>query len=225
MEHVTQSITPSTPRDYDKDPIVIEDYNPLFKVLMILVASIWFVDIFIEPLKHMSHSQVFWSSHFFGFVFIPAIGFYFYFRKAKRKVILENNVLIYRENNEDLEMITLDDINDIRRTFNDYYRKEQNMNQDHTIRIFLGRLISPIEYLILLFNKVLFHLIKNGLSAYKVFDAVLISTLDGRVVNILPTTKDEYESIRSYFLEKKSVDITNAKTLIKFDYIEEEKMK
>jgi len=221
----TQNTNPSTPRDYDKESIVIEDYNPLFKILMILVASIWFIDIFIDPLKHMSHSQVFWSSHFFGFVFIPAIGFYFYFRKAKRKIILENNLLVYRENTEDLEVIALEEINDIRRTFNDYYRKEQNMDQDHTIRIFLGRLVSPIEYLILLFNKVLFHLIKNRLSAYKVFDAILISTLDGRVINILPTTKVEYETVRTYFLEKKSVDIMKVNTLIKFDYIEEEKMK
>ena len=38
MEQVTQNTNPSTPRDYDKDPIVIEDYNPLFLALWTISA-------------------------------------------------------------------------------------------------------------------------------------------------------------------------------------------
>jgi hypothetical protein len=225
MEQNTTQQPQSGQRDYDKDPIVIEDYNPVFKVLMVLVASLWFIDFFIHPLKLASHSHSFWASHFFGFVFIPTISFYFYLRRVKRKIVIENNVITYREGVEVLETISLNEISDIRRTFNDYYRIGQNVNPDYTIRILLGRLISPIEYFILLINKILFHLVKNGLSAYKLFDAILVIADDGRVINILPTNNREYETVQSYFLEKKSIDIKNVNTLIKFDYIEEEKAK
>lgn len=225
MEKTIQGINHSTPRDYDKDPIVIEDYNPLFKILMVLDVSIWFFGTYFSSSTEHSTHAMYWLAHFAGYSFIPAVVFYFYFRKSRRKVLLKNNVLMYQEDTKVLEMITFDEIHDIRRTFNDYYRKEQNINPDYTIRIFLGRLISPIEYLILLVNKVLFHMVKNGLSAYKLFDAILIMTADGRVINILPTNNDEYKSVRNYFLEKKSVDVVNVNTVIKFNYKEEEKAK
>jgi hypothetical protein len=34
-------------RDYDKDPIVIEDYNPMFNILFIIYISIYFIYLFI----------------------------------------------------------------------------------------------------------------------------------------------------------------------------------
>lgn len=225
MEKTAQNTHSSIQRDYDKDPIVIEDYNPLFSVLIVLVVSIWFFGTyFLTSTKHSSHSM-YWLAHFAGYSFIPVVAFYFYFRKSKRKVVMENNVITYRENTKILESIFLNEISDIRRTFNDYYRKEQNRNPDYTIRIFLGRLLAPIEYVILLINKMLFHLVKNGLSTYRVFDAILVMTADGRVINILPTNNKEYEMVCNYFLEQMTTDVKAVGTLIKFDYRQEENVK
>lgn len=227
MEQVTQNTNPSTPRDYDKDPIVIEDYNPLFFVLFIVFVGIYLTYLFVvNPNEsHNSGSRSFWFAYFIGFLLLPTITFYRYIHKNNRKVILENNAITYREDKVVLEKIDINEIVDIRRTFNDYYRKEQNIHPDHSIRKLIDRILSPMEYIVLIVNKILFHVIKNHLRAYKLFDAILIFTANGRVINILPTTKDEYESVRSYFLEKKVIDIINANVLIKFDYRQEEKTK
>lgn len=214
----------STKRDYDKSPVIIEDFNPLFKILMVFVAAIWFFGTYVLSYgEHHSSSSMYWFAHFWGYTFIPMVGFYFYFKKSNRKVILTNNTLTYTEDNGILEIIHLNEITDMKQTFNDYYLKEQNVNPEHTIRIFLGRLISPIEYLILILNKFFFHLVKNRLSSYKLFDAILVMTQDGRIINILPTNTEDYESIKEYFLNKIDIDISNIPKLIKFDYKEETK--
>lgn len=213
-------------RDYDKEPIIIEDYNPLFKIILIFEVTIWFFFIaFTTITDSWSHSKSFWFAHFIGYSLVPTIAFYFYLKKAKRKVILKNTYISYLENEKVLESIAVDNIVSIKRTFNDFYLKEQERNPSHTIRIFLGRLMAPLEYFILIINKFLFHLAKNGLKNYKLFDAILLISLDNRVINILTTNQVEYKMVEEYIFEKKAIEVINTDVFIKFDYIEEEKSK
>lgn len=219
MEKTTQGINPSTPRDYDKDPIVIEDYNPIFHLALIFVAGAVFL--YIELVIGKQNSTMgFWAITFF-----PALFFYFYLRKVKRKVVIKTDTIIYHDNKQSLECIQINEIKEIERVFNDFYLKKQKMNPNWTIRIWLTRILSPIEYVILLMNKFIFHLVKNRLTAYKLFDAILIITEDKRVINILPTNKGEYAMVREYFFKKFGLDITTVKRSIIFDYTEEEKAK
>ncbi|MDD4950738.1 hypothetical protein [Sulfuricurvum sp.] len=213
----TQNTNPSTPRDYDKDPIVIEDYNP--KIHMPFIFIVGAVFLYLELFFHKKDSFAFWA-----LIFFPAVTFYFVLRKAKRVVELKTDTFVYRDDTEVLESIHINEISSIERTFNDFYRKKQKMDPDWTIRIWLSKLLSPL-LIVLIIEKFIFHLFKNRLSAYKLFDAILISTQDGRVINILPNDNDEYEMVKEYFLEKCSVDITTVETTIITDYINEEFIK
>jgi DNA-directed RNA polymerase subunit F len=139
--------------------------------------------------------------------------------------VLENNAITYRENQNIIEQIGINQIIIIKRTFNDYYRKEQNIDPDHMFRILINRIFSLVKYIILIPNKVIFHILKNHLSAYKFFDSILVCANDNKIINILPTNNIEYQNIREYFLERKNIDILSTQIIIKFDYRQEEKMK
>lgn len=204
------------PRDYDKDPIVIDDYNPMLHMPVIFIAGAIFL--YFEITLHKSSNPMgFWALTFF-----PALFFYFYLRKAKRVIVIKANELLYHENKQSLESIRIDEIKNIERTFNDFYLKQQQMNPEWTFRIWLSKIISPLEYLFLLVSKFVFHLVKNRLTAYKLFDAVLVTTEDKRIINILPTNNSEYEIVRRFFLEKCAIDIAIAPIVIKYDYMDEE---
>lgn len=203
-------------RDYDKDPILIEDYNPIFHLPVIFIAGAIFL-YFEISFQKSGNPMGFWALTFF-----PALFFYFSLRKAKRVIVMKNDSILYQENEQILELIQVNENKDIERTFNDFYLKKQEMNPDWTIRIWLSKIISPIEYLFLLVSKFIFHLVKNRLAAYRVFDAILVTTEDKRIINILPTNNSEYEMVRRYFLEKCTVDIAIALIVIKYDYVDEE---
>lgn len=99
---------------------------------------------------------------------------------------------------------------------------KQQMSPDWAIRRWLSKIVSPIEYLFLLITKFVFHFVQNKLAAYRLFDAILVTTEDEKVINILPTKNSEYEIVRKYFLEKCAVDIAVAPKVIKYDYMDEE---
>lgn len=102
------------PRDYDKDPIVIEDYNPMLHMPVIFLAGA--ISLYLELFYHKKDSFAFWALTFF-----PALSFYFYLRKAKRMIVIKEDTLLYHENEQILESIRIDKIKNIERTFNDYY--------------------------------------------------------------------------------------------------------
>lgn len=139
--------------------------------------------------------------------------------------MLENNAITYRENQNIIEQIDINQINNIKRTFNDYYRKEQNIDPDHIFRILINRVLSLAKYIVLILNKLVFHIFKNRLSAYKFYDSILVITNDNKIINILPTNHIEYENVCKYFLQRKSIDILSTPIIIKFDYRQEEKVK
>lgn len=203
-------------KDYDKDPIVIEDYNPLLHLPVIFIAGVIFL--YFEITFHKNSNLMgFWALTFF-----PALFFYFYLRKAKRVIVIKEDLLLYRENEQVLESIRTEEIKKIERTFNDFYLKKQQMNADWIIRRWLSKITSPVEYLFLVIIKMFFHLVQNKFTAYRLFDAILVTTEDERIINILPTNNSEYEMVRKYFLEQFTVDITIAPIVIKYDYMDEE---
>jgi hypothetical protein len=197
-------------RDYDKDPIVIEDYNYIFIALFGLIALPYGVYIFVTQ---QSTSPAILGMAIGGTI----ICISFFFRGYKRrKIILSNDSIKFFKKNytlqqyEMIEEIKLNEITDIRKTYNDVSHKTEmptDLQQLFYIIVFLPLLAFHPLFIL---TKLFFHILKDGISSYRFFDAIIIFNND-RLINILPTTKKEYEDIRMYFKHKKMVDIQNAK--------------
>jgi hypothetical protein len=193
-------------RDYDKEPIVIEDYNPLFLALWTLTGIPLVILIYIFNPGGTS-SQ---SLSFNVFIILPMLMFpyiYGYIKtKKKRKIKLLNNEIILFHNDVILETINLNDITELRKTFSDLYHKSQHPND-------FGRLMSYILFPIaiymniaLLVNRLLFHIYKDGFKSYRLYDAIIVFA-DKKFINILPITQNEYNEVKKYFYTKKKVNI------------------
>ncbi|MCX6062056.1 MAG: hypothetical protein NT103_07405 [Campylobacterales bacterium] len=210
-------------RDYDKDPIVIEDYNYIFYPLFIGWAALLVLYWFISDMSIINEiTQRYRFFHFIIVIFIPMIFLIIQMKKQKRIIRCNNTEISYFENEKVIERISLDSIETVQRTFNDYYIKNQ---QSEGLFYVVVILLSPIYLIILVINKFLFHAITDFFRSYKLFDAIMIFDNKGNFINILPTKYREYKELEIYFTEKSISDINNATTFIKFDYKEEEKAK
>ena len=69
--------------------------------------------------------------------------------------------------------------------------------------------LSITIYFFILIIKIIFHFYINGFKSYRFFDSILIYDSDGNFINILPTTIEEREKIKGYFLEKLNIDVDN----------------
>jgi len=203
------------PRDYDKSPIVIEDYNPLFLALWTVTAIPLVILIYIFNPGGTS-SQ---SLSFNVFVIIPILMFpyiYGYIKtKKKRKVKLIHNEIILLHDDITLEKIKLNDITEIRKTFTDLYHKSQYPNEFGKLMSYILFPIAIYMNISLLINKLLFHIYKDGYKSYHFYDAIIIFA-DNRFINILPTTQDEYNEVKKYFYTKKQINIDMSKVFFNF---------
>ena len=215
MEYVKQNTNPVISRDYDKDPIVIEDYNPLFLALWTISAIPIVVLIYIFNPGGTS-SQ---SLSFNVFVIIPMLMFpyiYGYFKtKGKRKLILTNEKISFLHNEILLETIKIDEITDIRKTFSDLYHVSQYPNE---FGKFMSYILFPIALYMnsmLFINKLFFHIYKDGYKSYRFYDSIIVFAED-KFINILPTSLNEYDEVQKFFIVKKLVTIDSLKVFFDF---------
>lgn len=213
-------------RDYDKEPIIIEDYNSLF--LFLLMASLILISIltyFYNPFDVEKTSS-------FGrnaLVIIPLMSFPYiraYIRaRGKRKIVLENSSIKFLHEKIVIEEIEISKISEIKRTYSDIYHKSQKINKILSVP-FIFILMPLIAYLLNIFVlmisliiisytlwiilKYLFHKIKDKKYKFRLFDAVIV--FDGKnFINILPITNEDYREVRNYFLVQGLGDIQNKK--------------
>jgi hypothetical protein len=213
MDSEVQKNNQTKSRDYDKEPIVIEDYNYIFGFLFIIPLTL--IVLYAVFIKENN------LSNFYVYAILPAVMFPFYriYFKArkKRKIILTNTDIQFLHETIILEEIRVDEITDIRRTYSIYYHKSQIENDFHdSLSIFFFPVIVMVN-LVFIVNKFFFHLYMNALKGYKFFDAIIIFS-DEKFINILPTSKEEYEIVRSYFLDILNIDIKEINTFTKYSY-------
>jgi hypothetical protein len=200
MEKTAQGINPATPRDYDKDPIVIEDYNPLFGWLSfkyILFPSL-IISIIIEP-------------HKLWMLLILILPEYYIYRnsKEKRKIFLYKDRICYKHNDQLISEIFLEQNPRFFRSFQNYYHKSQDrLTFWHLIAVFLmGWLITKSLFLnslifLIVFSIILiaFQITKWIISKkyYRFFHAVLV-ILDDEVIGISLLNNNDYIKVEEYF--------------------------
>ncbi len=197
-------------RDYDKEPIIIKDYNPLFLAAynLYLVPFMVFVYIF-NPGGTSSSSLGFGLLIVVPAMMTPYIKPYFY-AKDKRKIVLSNDNITFYHEDTVLEKIALKEITDIKKTYSDYYHESQEVNKVIKIITYILFPLAVSIHLTLLISKFIFHIHHDGYESYRFFDAIIIFS-DTKFINILPSTLSQYRELNSYFKKQidQSMDIEN----------------
>ena len=218
-------------RDYDKEPIIIEDYNSLF--LFLLMASFLPLCIFVYIYNPFNVEK---TDSFARklLIIIPLMIFPYmssYFRaKGKRKIVLENRSIKFLHENILIEEIEVSKISEIKKTYSDIYHKSQYPNIIGKIGWFLaipllayffGYLVLLMFlglYLYIVFIKYLFHKIKDKSYKFRLFDSVIIYDNE-KFINILPITNKDYEDVKNYFLTQGLGNIQNKKIYFEIGHL------
>lgn len=210
-------------KDYDKEPIIIKDFNSLFMFLIMASMIPIMLYIYIYNPGGTSDDSLFRNI----FIIIP-IGMYPFINaylksRGKRKIFLTNDSIKFMHESIVIEEVELSEITDMKKTFSDIYHKSQNV----TILALFGLytlfafivisqkayyllLVIPFFHICLVFVKYIFHKIKDKRYKYRFFDAVIVYSGE-KFINILPVTNEEYEVVREYFLAKNLGDIQDKK--------------
>ncbi|MDN5097303.1 hypothetical protein O8C85_01980 [Aliarcobacter butzleri] len=212
----------NTTLDYDKEPIIIEDYNSLFIFLLniSLIPIIVYIYIY-NPggLDEGSLSRnIVIRSFFMSFFIRPYLK-----SKGKRKIVLTNNNIKFMHENKILEEIRLSEITDIKKTYIDLYHNSQVPNKLILIFGYIIIILFVISqkayyllflilflHIFLVITKYILHKMKDKNYKYRLFDAIIVYNND-KFINILPTTNKDYQKVRNYFLDKSLGDIKNKK--------------
>ena len=218
-------------RDYDKEPIIIEDYNSLF--LFLLMASFLPLCIFVYIYNPFNVEK---TDSFARnlLIIIPLMIFPYmssYFRaKGKRKIVLENRSIKFLHENILIEEIEVSKTSEIKKTYSDIYHKSQYPNIIGKIGWFLaipllayffGYLVLLMFlglYLYIVFIKYLFHKIKDKSYKFRLFDSVIIYDNE-KFINILPITNKDYEDVKNYFLTQGLGNIQNKKIYFEIGHL------
>jgi|GEM_PF-1671082 len=214
MEHVTQNINPSIPRDYDKDPIVIEDYNPLFMWWQSIYVALPLGTIVL--LSNPFHKDIA-SMLLKLLITMPIILFTIYkqykFAKGHRKVILKENEINYYHDGYRITYMDLNSIKSIHKTFDDFYHRSQKSNWFYTLFAVIFFPVTIFVKLGLIFIKVLKYLFfGNRLFDLRLYDAIIIENNNGDILTILPTNQEERVNLQSYFKSKRNIEIDQLST-------------
>lgn len=223
MAEIEEKIDIKNKRDYDKNPIVIEDYNSLFMFLIQCILICIIILVYMYNPGNTSESSLFRNL----FIIIP-IAMYPYVSaylksKGKRKIIFENNNIKFLHENIIIEEILISEITDVRKTYSDIYHKSQCPSEWILLAMYILilfivisqkayflLLIIPCFHIFLICIKFVFHRKKDKNYKHKFYDAVIVYANE-RFINILPSTNEEYAMVREYFLTKKFADIQNKK--------------
>ena len=116
-------------RDYDKEPIIIEDYNSLFLFLFMVSFLPLCIFVYIYNPFNVEKTDSFARNLL---IIIPLMIFPYlrsYFRaKGKRKIVLENRSIKFLHENILIEEIEVSKISEIKKTYSDIYHKSQYPN-------------------------------------------------------------------------------------------------
>ena len=206
-------------RDYDKWPIVIEDYNPLFMwwQTIFIIIPVGTILVFINPFEvNLSEamSKV--------MLMIPLAAWPIYKRykniRGHRKILLKNKAIFYCHDNYEITKINLDCIKSIHKTFDDFYHVSQRVNSFYNVLMILFFPFIIFNKLVLVLVKVFIHLKNCGFYKYQLYDAIIITGIENKVITIMPLCQNKRNEIKMYFMSKANIDINQLDKYVSFLY-------
>ncbi len=217
-------------KNYDKEPIIIKDFNSLFLFLLQMALIPIMILVYIYNPGGTSDDSLFRNI----FIIIPAMMYPYtraYFKsRGKRKILLTNDSIKFMHESIVIEEILISEITDIKKTYSDIYHRSQYPSELGKIGFFAlipllayfidwkFLLIYPVVYGYLILAKFVFHKIKDKGYKYRFLDAIIVYS-GKKFINILPVTNEEYEVVRNYFLAKNLGDIQDKKIYFEIGHL------
>jgi hypothetical protein len=202
--------TKQSHRDYDKEPIVIKDYNMFFDDIHLIIYIILGATAVALSWEKVDYYNLIMYGVVLGSIYVyPSI--YQHFKQVGKTFIhLRDSEIIFELDGHIAEKIKLEEIDNLYKTNVDYHHKSQNTNNFSILSRLLRFLFSVIDYPLMVLYKVIFRLKQDGFKHFRFDDAVIVFSQD-KLINILPNNNDEYELVRRYFIDKLDKDIENLK--------------
>jgi hypothetical protein len=191
---------PSTQRDYDKDPVEIKDDSRQLSLwLYIVFAILIYSYVLLNPNSHFTQINLMISIS----IFVLPVLYKSLPLLHEESIITLSNTQIIRQWGESTNALRWSSNVIIEKSFIDFFDKQQ---ADASWQKYFGFLFNILFlHPLLIFTKIIYHLVKNGLNAYRFFDTFVFH--DGDVmVAILITNNQDYELLKE-FLSIKGVDI------------------
>lgn len=209
-------------RDYDKEPIVIKDYNYMFRMLVNLPFALCFILAYIyNPFGLEDTSSL--SNGVFIVLPLMFTPYVIAFLKARnrRKIVLTSRYITYYHEDKILEKIDISEIDVVKRTFLDFYHKSQKESKFGNIISIIFTPACLILYVSLIITKIFFHIFKSNFNFYKFYDSIIIFDKNEKFINILFVSNQDYEDVKNYFFNKKKLNIDYCNKFLKLSYLYE----
>lgn len=204
MAEIEERIDIENKRDYDKNPIVIEDYIPRIIFYVILSELIFWELLFIINPMEINNSEVLRILLCLPIIILPT--FFEYIQNESKSYILKNNTIEIRTKTH-TEIYNLDKFKSIEKTFQSYYSKKQKVDGVKKVFWYIFSIILiPIQFTIEIQNFFVRKIIFSGkkLNSYN----SLIITFEGdEFINIFLKDEKQYQEMKKYCLNRLGEDI------------------
>ncbi|MSN97218.1 hypothetical protein F1B92_08620 [Campylobacter sp. FMV-PI01] len=206
-------------RDYDKESIVIKDYNPIFQIISFCVAvfpMIIYFGIYGDKNTFLNIRNYI----FFVFPFFVLPILISNFKSLKNTIKFTDEKILYFSDEEIIEEISLDKITEIKKTIDARQNKSQKMPS--YVKYLLLFLFCFFGYLAFTQNikffffgatfcffgfplfKYGFHFYKDKAKSYELFDNFIFFEND-KFINVMPINTHEKSEIENFISEKFSL--------------------
>lgn len=196
MEHITQNAYHSTPRDYDKDPIVIKDLSRKWSLFLFLFSMfIMYLIALTYPNSHFTQTNLMISIS----IFVLPVLYKSLSQLNQKSEITITSTKIIRSWGDYTKELTWSSNQSVKKSFIDFFDKQQ---ADASWQRYIGAVFNIfIEHPLSIIGKIILHLFYNGLSGYKFFDTLVIR--DGEeMIAILITNNKDFKLINEFFITK-----------------------
>lgn len=203
-------------RDYDKDPIVIKDYNSIFQIISFCVA-LFFIAIHFFIYGDRDSFLNLKNYIFFVFPFFVLPILISNFKSLKNTIKFTDEKILYFSDEEIIEEILLDKITEIKKTIDARQNKSQKMpsyakylllflfcfvgylavTQNIKI-IFIGAIFCFFGFPLFKYG---FHFYKDKAKSYELFDNFIFFEND-KFINVMPIDSQQKTEIENFIFEK-----------------------
>lgn len=208
-------------RNYDAEPIILEDYNASFSWYSMKYAGLPLIVLTLIIYPLISGNPIKSSFASLAVVIVPM--YHLYQQSKVRKIVLTQNKIEYLDSGDPLAIIDLNELNTFQKSFQNYYYKKQNLHILYFVFVFffVGLLMqSLIKGTLLLMGAYVTIFIANQITNYILsdrgalfFSSVLVQQ-DEDVISIPIYKKKDYQDVSNY-LQSRGIDIQTLPTFFK----------
>lgn len=205
-------------RNYDKEPIIIKDYNYIFWLLF----QLWFIPIiiyiYVKNPGNLSEVSLYTSVFIVIPILIaPSLKVFFYAR-GKRTIKFLNDEIQFLHKDSIITSIKLSELEGVRKSYTDYYHKSQDLNPLQEIATIIIFPFIFLAHILLIINKyLLIQLLNKSKTKYRINSSILIFS-NTSFINVFPTSEKTYLEVKDYILNKKNINIEEQDSIFRYAY-------